>query len=293
MDFRSYEKRVRFSLPLLDNPGADPSELESKAKAALPHMMGALIQNCVSSVRQGVVFGYIPTPLFRHKEEAHQPAVIIADVYCSFEGLESEADQQQYIQKLDKQVNTLWAHVKKAPHVPSQFSIPALKSRQMNAHNQAPFDAYRWAQLMTEFARQQGLQRPNEFASLPLINLNGMDLQLYYTEQKADRFEVRLDLGPIAGEHAPGLVYQSLLMHNAIEGHESLCWWALNPKNQHMVLILQQALSTCADVFTPLRSVELTELLEGLTQHASKIWDEVNSLSQCDFTKPLPYTHTL
>lgn len=283
----STEKRVRFSLPLLDIQTADPSELESKAKEALPHIMGALVQNCASSIRQGVVLGYIPTPLFRHKDEAHQPAVITADVYCNFKGLESEQSQQQYIQKLSSQVHALWAHVKKAPHLPCPLAMPDLTPKPSNRHNQVPFDAYRWAQLMMDFARHQGLSNPTAFAALPLFNLNGMDVQLHYSERQAERFEVRLDLGPIPSAHTPGLVYQTLLMHNAIEGHESLCWWALNPANHHVVMVMHQALSISPDAFTPLRSVELAELLNGFTQHASKIWDEVQALSESEIPKPI------
>lgn len=289
MAFDSNEKRIRFSLPLLETVSDDLSELESKANAALPHLMAALIHNCVSSIRQGVVFGYIPTPFFRSQNEAHQPAVVTADVYCSFQGLESEAAQQQHIQQLDAQIKAMWTHIKKAPHLPFPLETRALQAQHLNAHDQVPFDAYRWAQLMMQFAAEQALKNPTEFAALPLFNLNGMDVQLYYSEQQADRFEVRLDLGPIRGDYPPGLVYQTLLMYNAVEGHDTLCWWALNPNNQHIVLILQQALSTCANVFTPLRSVELAELLLGLTQHASIIWDQVISLSQSAITPSKPH----
>lgn len=262
MNTMQTEMRVRFNMP--------PFE-----EAQLPRLMiNALIQNCISGIRQGFMLGLVPAPLFKLQGDETPPPVFTADVFSNFEGLNTDEEKQIHTQHLGAEVQKLWQNTMHNP-----MEVCKLNARAPNAKTHLPpavaFDQYRWERLMFEFASKRNIPKPHDFTKLSIFNLCGMDAQLFYSESKADEFEIRIDIGTVPKNVPALLMYQTLLTHNAVAGHETDLWWAMNPNNMHLVMVLKQGISSHPHTFTPMMDSELAELLEGLVKQATNMWADM------------------
>lgn len=273
----STEMRLRFNMPAFD------------PESFLELAMGALIQNCISGVRHGFMLGFVPAPMFLEQKSgqlseqlSERPAATFTvDVYSDFAGLTTDQAKQAYTQHLTAQAQKLWQQTICNPLQRCELSSdgagdpnPKLCSK---PRKPIAFDSYRWERLMHDFARNRGIPHPHDFSKLSIFNVNGSDAQLFYTECRPDRFELRVDVGAVPQGVPEPLVYQTLLMHNALEGFETDLWWAMNPKNNHLVLVMDQPLSTTESFFTPISEAELAEVIEGVVAQAAQMWRDLQT----------------
>jgi hypothetical protein len=269
----STEMRLRFNMPAFD------------PESFLELAMGALIQNCISGVRHGFMLGFVPAPMFleqKSKQLSERPAATFTvDVYSDFAGLTTDQAKHAYTQHLTAQAQKLWQQTICNPLRRCELSSDGAgdPNPKLGSMPRKPiaFDSYRWERLMHDFARNRGIPHPHHFSKLSIFNVNGSDAQLFYTESRPDRFELRVDVGAVPQGVPEPLVYQTLLMHNALEGFETDLWWAMNPKNNHLVLVMDQPLSTTESFFTPISEAELAEVIEGVVAQAAQMWRDLQT----------------
>ncbi len=260
--------RLRFNMPPFD-----PANFHQLA-------MGALIQNCISGVRHGFMLGFVPAPLFVEQKSEQTAPTFTVDVYSDFSGLSTDQAKKTRTQHLTAQVQKLWQHTTSNPLQRCELGSdpsPSTSAAKPPPRMPIAFDSYRWERLMHDFARNRGIPNPHDFSKVSIFNLNGCDAQLFYTDSRPDRFEIRVDVGAVPQGVSELLVYQTLLMHNALEGFETDLWWAMNPKNGHLILVMDQPLSTTESFFTPISEAELAELMEGVVAQATHMWTDMQS----------------
>lgn len=255
---------VQFKLKIADIP---TPELESAMRLVL-------IQNCIVGIRTRAIFGMIPKPprTTEPSESENQDLdAITMSVYTCFSDLDETA-QQQHVLHLTRHIEQQWNHLYAHRHAHTLLRMAPPPVRHMSKPPGLMFDRYRWEQLLRELAHRLAHPHPEKFVQNGLFQQNTLAMQLFYVDERPTHFELRVDMGPIPQQANTSAVLKAMLSHNHFQGEESGIWWALHPENNHVVMVLDHALSTEETRFEAPRAPELYDLLQETSSQCQAFW---------------------
>ena len=236
-------------------------------------MKAALVHNCISGIRNGVFCGAIGPKLPEKEPETTLFPLLTVDVLTSFSQFKTQAQQDAHVAKIGQEVQTEWAKLAANFDKSPRLQIKGVSREAMG--NSKVFDDYRWKKLLLEFANQYKIPDPQGFSQHGLLSFKGTDLQLFYTEQEPEMFELRIDVGAVPKDVLEAHLHLTLLMHNSEEGLESGMWWCVNPKNAHLVLVVKHPLSASDKTFSPPTPHDMAMLLEHSATESARFWSQL------------------
>ena len=258
---------VQFKLKIADIP---TPELESVMRLAL-------VQNCIVGIRGRVIFGLLPKPPHttgQSEPEAPELDALTLSVYTCFSGLDETA-QQQHIHHLTQHIEQQWSHLYAHRNTPTLLRMTPPPVRNMPRLQGLVFDRYGWEQLLRELAQRLAHPNPERFVQNGFFQQDTLAMQLFYVDARPTHFELRVDLGPIPPQANASAVLKAMLSHNHFQGEESGIWWALHPEENHVVMVLDHALSTEDAWFEAPRAHDFHGLLQETASQCQVFWKTI------------------